>query len=60
MVHHIIPHEGDLELFYNPANLRAVCWKCHSGAVQSEEVLGYSKEIGTDGWPTDPKHPMVD
>ena len=57
VVHHKIPHKGDLELFYDPNNLEAVCWKCHSGALQSEEVLGYSKEIGADGWPTDPKHP---
>ena len=57
VVHHKTPHKGNLELFYDPINLEAVCWKCHSGALQSEEVLGYSTEIGLDGWPTDENHP---
>ena len=44
--------------FNDPANLESVCWRCHSGAIQSEEVLGYDTTIGADGWPSDPKHPM--
>ena len=32
-------------------------WQCHSGAIQSEEVLGYDGAIGQAGWPVDPKHP---
>ena len=52
------PHKGDLTLFNDPANLESVCWRCHSGAIQSEEALGYDTTIGADGWPIDPKHPM--
>ena len=57
VVHHVTPHKGDMELFYNIDNLQSVCWSCHSGDIQSQEVLGYDKQIGADGWPIDPKHP---
>lgn len=57
VVHHINPHKGDHDLFFDLNNLQSVCWTCHSGAIQSEEVRGYSVEIGDDGWPIDPKHP---
>jgi 5-methylcytosine-specific restriction protein A len=53
VVHHMQPHKGDFDL----DNLQAVCWQCHSGAIQSGEVLGYDSAIGADGWPVDPKHP---
>ena len=35
------------------ALIEAVCWQCHSGAIQSEEALGYGTTIGADGWPVD-------
>lgn len=28
-VHHIIPHRGNLELFFNKDNLIGLCHKCH-------------------------------
>lgn len=59
VVHHVTAHKGDLDLFYDISNLLAVCWRCHSGDIQSGEALGYDTEIGADGWPTDPAHPMV-
>ena len=45
--------------FNDPANLESVCWRCHSGAIQSEEVLGYDATFGADGWPVDVKHPSI-
>jgi 5-methylcytosine-specific restriction protein A len=57
IVHHKQPHKGNLTLFYDPSNLEAVCWSCHSGGIQSEEVLGYNTTIGADGWPVDARHP---
>lgn len=27
---HIVPHRGNLELFFNEENLQPMCWKCHS------------------------------
>lgn len=56
VVHHLKPHKGNTDLFYDIDNLQSVCWSCHSGAIQSEEARGYSTEIGPDGWPLDPKH----
>lgn len=35
----------------------SLCAPCHDGPVQSEEVRGFSTEIGIDGWPVDQKHP---
>ena len=46
-------------LFYDPSNLEAVCWSCHSGAIQSEEALGYDATIGAHGWPVDDKYPTT-
>jgi hypothetical protein len=57
VVHHLKPHKGDLELFFDLDNLQSVCWTCHSGDIQSTEALGYDRTIGNDGWPIDPKHP---
>ena len=59
VVHHLQPHRGDLDLFYDLDNLQSVCWPCHSGDIQSGEALGYDTQIGDDGWPIDPNHPMV-
>ena len=59
VVHHLKPHRGDMELFFDLNNLQSVCWTCHSGDIQSQEVLGYDTTIGEDGWPVDPKHPSV-
>lgn len=59
VVHHKQPHKGNLTLFYDHDNLEAGCWSCHSGAIQSEEALGYDATIGADGWPVDQKHPSV-
>lgn len=59
VVHHIDAHKGDHDKFFDLDNLQAVCWSCHSGVIQSEEKMGYSSEIGNDGWPVDPKHPSV-
>ena len=57
VVHHKEPHRGNEQRFYDPSNVEAVCWQCHSGAIQSEEVLGYDATIGADGWPVDDRHP---
>ena len=59
VIHHRKAHKGNLELFFDPDNLEAVCWSCHSGKLQSIEALGYDTTIGNDGWPLDPKHPSA-
>jgi 5-methylcytosine-specific restriction protein A len=57
VVHHRRKHEGNAELFFDPANLGSVCKTCHDGEIHSEEMIGFSKAVASDGWPADPKHP---
>lgn len=57
VVHHKVPHRGDLALFFDPSNLEAVCKPCHDGPMQSDEARGFSRDVGPDGWPVDPAHP---
>jgi 5-methylcytosine-specific restriction protein A len=57
VVDHIKPHRGDRDLFWDVKNWQSLCSRCHDSVKQSEERLGYSKEIGNDGWPIDPRHP---
>ena len=44
--------------FYDYGNLESLCKSCHDSLAQSIEKRGYSTEVGTDGWPIDPKHPQ--
>jgi 5-methylcytosine-specific restriction protein A len=34
---HIIPHEGDLDLFFSEPNIRCLCKTCHDGVKQRED-----------------------
>jgi hypothetical protein len=54
---HVVPHRGDLELFHN-GEIQGLCLECHNNTKQQMETKGYSKEVGTDGWPVDPRHPI--
>jgi 5-methylcytosine-specific restriction enzyme A len=56
-VHHTKAHKGNPLLFWDPTNLESVCRACHDGRIQSEERLGYARDIGIDGWPIDPRDP---
>ena len=57
VVHHKTPHKGDERLFWDPSNHESVCKAHHDGPLQSEEAIGYSRAVGADGWPADPRHP---
>ena len=57
VVHHVTPHKGNLDLFFDLDGLVSVCKSCHDGPIQSAEVLGYDKTISEDGWPEDKNHP---
>lgn len=58
IVDHVIPHKGDTKLFYDYANTQSLCETCHNSLKQSEEVRGFAKVIGQDGWPVDVRHPV--
>jgi 5-methylcytosine-specific restriction endonuclease McrA len=54
---HVVPHRGDSKLFWF-GELQSLCWSHHSKSKQQMETIGYSKEIGSDGFPLDPNHPF--
>lgn len=60
VVDHIEPHGAgqDQEKFWDENNWQSLCKQCHDSRKQSQERLGYSKSIGTDGMPSDPSHPF--
>ena len=47
----------EMWMYCDPDNLESVCKQHHDGEIQSEECLGFSKRVGADGWPVDPRHP---
>jgi 5-methylcytosine-specific restriction protein A len=54
---HVVAHGGDWNRFLL-GELQSLCASCHSGAKQFEEVHGYYRDIGLDGFPLDPRHPV--
>lgn len=36
-VDHIVPHKGDMELFWNPGNHQSLCEKCHNTKSAKEK-----------------------
>ena len=54
---HVVKHGGDPRLFREGA-LQSLCWPCHERRKKSIETLGYDKQIGIDGLPVDPAHPI--
>jgi 5-methylcytosine-specific restriction enzyme A len=61
VAHHVTPHKGDAVLFYT-GELESLCKRCHDSITQNEERSGKAKtymiDIGVDGWPIDPLHPV--
>lgn len=57
VVDHIVPHRGDLDLFWDRANWQTLCPDHHDIVKQREELRGFSNVRGADGWPLDPDHP---
>src|SRR5262249_25486826 len=58
IVDHITPHAGNMELFWDPNNMQPLCVHCHNSIKQSMERIGFEKDIGKDGWPMHPCHPV--
>ena len=51
VVDHVIPHKGDVKLFWDSKNWQPLCKPCHDGAKQAEENGSRRVQIGLDGWP---------
>jgi 5-methylcytosine-specific restriction enzyme A len=56
VVDHIIPHRGDMQLFWDKDNWQSLCEPCHNIHKQRLEKSG--KELGCDlsGIPVDKHH----
>lgn len=55
VVDHVIPHRGDIELFYG-GKLQSLCKACHDGAKQELEKSGILRGGDTVGVPIDSNH----
>jgi 5-methylcytosine-specific restriction protein A len=53
--HHVDPETKKTAFFAGP--FESSCAPCHDGPIQSEEKLGFSTQMGADGWPIDARHP---
>lgn len=52
VVDHIVPHRGDMTLFWDESNWQPLCKQCHDSRKQSEEKSGKPvRVIGLDGLP---------
>src|SRR5262245_12556458 len=54
---HIVPHSYRWNEFWTGA-LQSLCVRCHNVTKQEIERHGFSREIGIDGLPIDPRHPI--
>jgi len=56
VVDHIIPHKGDMALFWQHDNWQSLCKTCHDSAKKRQEATGIVVGCGLDGLPLDPNH----
>jgi hypothetical protein len=56
VVDHIVPHRGDMRVFWDHANWQPLCAPCHNGAKRSYEATGRIRGCDEDGNPIDPRH----
>jgi 5-methylcytosine-specific restriction enzyme A len=57
IVDHIIPHKGNSNAFRTGA-LQSLCKDHHDSAKRIDDLRSFSSQIGVDGWPVDPDHPV--
>lgn len=51
IVDHVIPHKGNLDLFWDDENLQSLCKTCHDVTKQRQEHRGYVQGCDTSGIP---------
>jgi hypothetical protein len=56
VVDHIIPHKGDMELFWRRTNWQALCKTCHDSHKKRLEMSGRVAGCDANGLPLDPNH----
>jgi hypothetical protein len=57
VVDHVQPHRGNYKLFWF-SELQSLCARHHSRDKAQLERQGFVNDIGKDGWPLDPNHPI--
>ncbi|TDR89121.1 hypothetical protein EV668_3609 [Enterovirga rhinocerotis] len=57
-VHHSIPHKGNRAVFNDRSRWVSLCTEHHNRDAQQVETRGYASRIGSDGLPSDPRHPF--
>ena len=56
VVDHIIPHRGDMELFWDEENWQPLCGTCHNSTKKRMEMSGNLPGCDAEGNPIDPGH----
>lgn len=56
VVDHIVPHKGDMELFWDRGNWQSLCKQCHDSHKQRLEKSGRETGCDLSGLPLDPRH----
>jgi 5-methylcytosine-specific restriction enzyme A len=54
---HIELHHGDVNKFWL-GPFMSLCKRCHDSTKRLVETRGFRADIGLDGWPLDPNHPV--
>lgn len=57
VVDHVEPHRGDETKFF-AGPFQTLCPDDHDRRKQAEEHRGFANDVGLDGWPIDPAHPV--
>ena len=57
VVDRVTPHRGDWNAFVL-GELQSLCEPCHNSAKRQIELRGYRCDVGIDGYPIDPNHPL--
>lgn len=56
IVDHVVPHRGDMQVFWDQSNWQSLCKLCHDGHKQRLEKSGHVAGCGVDGIPLDSNH----
>ena len=54
---HVEPHHGDINKFWL-GPFMSLCKRCHDFGKRLVEMRGFRPDVGLDGWPLDPRHPV--
>ena len=54
---HVEPHHGNVNKFWL-GPFMSLCKRCHDSGKRLVEIRGFRPDVGLDGWPLDPRHPI--